>query len=732
MDQTRRLILCSPIALLILLVFGPLFHIGSADDQLCAGDSITAAQYDQLGQLLLKDKGKGTLSQGWGCVDCRNLTSCPDVPDQLCKHPGVDYGVPRGTAVFTPVSGLVTTANPGKDCQRDDCLSTLAIFDEQANKTYVFLHMDSFLFSRGQHVDAGRQVGTSGWRGHASGPHLHYEVRAGKQVAAALCFTGRSGTINPYTNTPLGTGSPPPTGTSVISWEFNSDGNFEGWRAINISGAVVQSGILFIDPAGADPNIVGPDISVSASTYQYVDLNMASNAPDGNGNIYFKTQAENAFNENKKVSFSVFNCAPPSANPTVSCYGHAPFHRYFVNMASHQKWNGIITGIRVDPADNGVAGTNKDTIGFDYVRLEPAITTAGVVDPPPPLFATATVSPSTPTINADLLITTTIENPSNLVNDLTVNTEVFDANGQRVTQSSAEHQDFGAGEIKNFGLHWVPTQLGQYSINLSVLTGDGTVNCVTVNDARTFSVAGPGPSPSPTPPDHQISGRVTDANGIGVSGADIIYAVRRPGDDVSPSRPEDAFTDINGYFSIKNLVDGLNYFVSPDIPGYYTAPRNVRFDNLNGDRTANFTVMKSPSLAPTIFTEATTDRALTFDSATFVVGPFATRTAMNFSTDQRTRIMIFVSNLNLPPTETFTASDIEIIEDAPAIQLWPAVENYGAVADQPGLSFVVVTLPDDPNLSGDVWLKINFLGTLSNRVRITIKPQSPAGSPRIK
>lgn len=361
-----------------------------------ADDSITDAQYAQLGQMILK--GKGALSQRWGNYSCGNFTSCPDVPGEACKHPGVDYVVPRGTAVFTPVSGLVTTADVGKDCQRDDCLSTLAIYDEHANKTYVFLHMDSFLFARGKRVDAGVQIGSSGWRGRATAPHLHYEVRSGQKFSAALCITGKSGTINPYTNTPLGTSAQPPTGTSTTSWEFNTTGNFEGWRAINISagGGAVQSGVLFIDPSGADPYVVGPDISVNASAYPYISLNMASNAPDGFGNIYFKTQSENAFNENKKVPFSVFNCAPPGPNPTVSCYGHAPFHQYTVDMSRHAKWTGVITGIRVDPAEDGISGTNKDTIGFDYVRLQPAITAFGGVDPPPPFFANAVVAPSKP------------------------------------------------------------------------------------------------------------------------------------------------------------------------------------------------------------------------------------------------------------------------------------------------------------------------------------------------
>lgn len=152
-------------------------------------------------------------------------------------------------------------------------------------------------------------------------------------------------------------------GVPVVGWEFNSKGNFEGWRTFNTSGTSVSSGILFIDPAGLDPFIVGPDINVDAGTYRYVQMRLASNAQDRYGNIYFKTRSENYYSDDKRVEFTVSNC-PPS-----SCGGNASFATRSIYVGGHAKWRGVITGIRIDPANNGLAGTNKDTIGFDYIRL---------------------------------------------------------------------------------------------------------------------------------------------------------------------------------------------------------------------------------------------------------------------------------------------------------------------------------------------------------------------------
>lgn len=145
-----------------------------------------------------------------------------------------------------------------------------------------------------------------------------------------------------------------------ISWEFNSTANFEGWSCINIQSASVNSGVLFVDFAGADPYIVGPSISASASTYRYVQVRMASNALDSNGKIYFKTATENFYSEDKSVSFFVNNCA---------LCGNAPFYQYSVSIGGNAKWSGTITGIRIDPANNASSVQGTDTVGFDYIRI---------------------------------------------------------------------------------------------------------------------------------------------------------------------------------------------------------------------------------------------------------------------------------------------------------------------------------------------------------------------------
>ncbi len=145
-----------------------------------------------------------------------------------------------------------------------------------------------------------------------------------------------------------------------IVWEFNTAGNYEGWTPYNASASSVNSGKLFVDPAGVDPFVTGPSISAQASVYKYVQVNIANNGLDDTGAIYFRTQAENFYSEEKKVVFRAANCA---------LCGNAPFYGYTVLMTGNAKWTGTITGLRLDPTGSGQGGTNRDSIGIDYIRL---------------------------------------------------------------------------------------------------------------------------------------------------------------------------------------------------------------------------------------------------------------------------------------------------------------------------------------------------------------------------
>jgi hypothetical protein len=312
---------------------------GGARAQDCG--SITTTQYNQLLTRALKDKG--SLTQGWCDFSTFNVTDCADTTKQL-KHPGVDFGANLGTEVYAPVGGIVQDVVTGSDCTLSTCLSTLAIYNDKTGATYVFLHMKSILVKKGDEVVAGQQVGTVGQRGQATKPHLHYEVRSGVWIRAAKCVDG---TINPFSNSPY-------------LWDFNASNNFEGWARYNLESWMIADKILILNPASLDPYIVSPVIKADAATFKSVKLRMASNALDGKGCIYFKTEKSNSYTEDKKVCFTVSNCPLCTS---------ASYKDYAINMASNSLWSGVISGIRLDPANAGKSGSSSDAVGIQYIML---------------------------------------------------------------------------------------------------------------------------------------------------------------------------------------------------------------------------------------------------------------------------------------------------------------------------------------------------------------------------
>ncbi len=89
------------------------------------------------------------------------------------QHSGIDFAVPAGTPVRSPAAGRVVFAG-----LRIVTGNTLVI--EHLPGLYsVLMHLSALEVAAGMTVDAGQVVARSGSTGLSTGPHLHWEVRAG-------------------------------------------------------------------------------------------------------------------------------------------------------------------------------------------------------------------------------------------------------------------------------------------------------------------------------------------------------------------------------------------------------------------------------------------------------------------------------------------------------------------------------------------------------------------------
>jgi murein DD-endopeptidase MepM/ murein hydrolase activator NlpD len=104
-------------------------------------------------------------------------------------HTGVDLGAERGTSVLASGPGEVVWTGYGlyrgiQDDETDPYGLAVAIrhdFGHHGQQLYtVYAHMQSICVWDGQRVQTGEILGTVGDTGHASGPHLHFEVRLGE------------------------------------------------------------------------------------------------------------------------------------------------------------------------------------------------------------------------------------------------------------------------------------------------------------------------------------------------------------------------------------------------------------------------------------------------------------------------------------------------------------------------------------------------------------------------
>ena len=100
--------------------------------------------------------------------------------------------------------------------------------------------------------------------------------------------------------------------------------------------------------------------------------------------------------------------------------------------------------------------------------------------------------------------------------------------------------------------------------------------------------------------------------------------------------------------------------------------------------------------------------------------PFPLADLFNFSSDNRTRLMLFGINLDLLPSENSSAVTARA-EDA-QINVYPLIVEYaGPVSSLAGTSEVVVRLPDNLPAAQDIFVSVTLRGQTSNKVRFRMQ-----------
>ncbi|MFQ5612546.1 MAG: peptidoglycan DD-metalloendopeptidase family protein [Anaerolineae bacterium] len=99
------------------------------------------------------------------------------------RHRGLDIGAPYGAKVFAADAGTVVHAAWARTGY-----GFTVIIDHGGERQTLYSHLKGALVTPGQQVARGEAIGKVGSTGNSTGPHVHFEVREGKQRLDPVAF----------------------------------------------------------------------------------------------------------------------------------------------------------------------------------------------------------------------------------------------------------------------------------------------------------------------------------------------------------------------------------------------------------------------------------------------------------------------------------------------------------------------------------------------------------------
>jgi hypothetical protein len=175
-----------------------------------------------------------------------------------------------------------------------------------------------------------------------------------------------------------------------------------------------------------------------------------------------------------------------------------------------------------------------------------------------------------------------------------------------------------------------------------------------------------------------------------------------------PRRRKRRFRPTNAY------VSGFNRVATGDLNNDGKLDLALILANTVDGAQSSVSILLNSCNAPQLVALEKSNRAVALDSVTMVRDPFAFTSTTNFSSDQRTRIMLFAINVDLQPGETAASVVVRAENSQHAIFSVP-VEYVGKVPNFSWLTQVNVRLPDELANGGDVSMSLINHGLESNR-----------------
>jgi hypothetical protein len=124
-----------------------------------------------------------------------------------------------------------------------------------------------------------------------------------------------------------------------------------------------------------------------------------------------------------------------------------------------------------------------------------------------------------------------------------------------------------------------------------------------------------------------------------------------------------------------------------------------------------------PPPAPVLLTDTSTNRALALQSPLETREPFDITSPLNLTADQRTRVMLFVANLDPHATPL----SVTAVSSARGQTYQLPIEFVGNLPTMDSVTTLIVILPQDTLLHGDLFITVTAAGVQSNSVQFAIR-----------
>ena len=181
----------------------------------------------------------------------------------------------------------------------------------------------------------------------------------------------------------------------------------------------------------------------------------------------------------------------------------------------------------------------------------------------------------------------------------------------------------------------------------------------------------------------------------------ILYKVRTPAD----LPPGTNWVFDHPFFLILNVAVGGSWPGNPDATTVF--PQTMAVDYVRVFQRT------TPSNVPVILSEAGSNRAMALDSTTFTFQPFHFTNPNNLSTDQRTRVLLLVANIDLFPGDNSSVVTAQA-QDLLGHTFSLPVESIAKVPSFDWLTQVIVRLPDQVSNLNQITVTVSSRGQTSN------------------